>query len=58
VRKGDVTTFSGNGLSATLDLAKNKILQTEGATPLAPKQPISVNGQDIWTPLLTEALKP
>jgi hypothetical protein len=57
VRKGDVTTFSGNGLSATLDLAKNKILQTEGAAPLAPKQPISVNGQDIWTPLLTEALK-
>ena len=56
-RKGDVATLSGNGLSATLDLAKNKILKTAGATVLAPNQPISVNGQDIWTPLLTEALK-
>jgi len=52
-RKGDVATLSGNGLSATLDLAKNKILKTEGAAVLAPNQPISVNGQDIWTPLLT-----
>jgi hypothetical protein len=52
-RKGDVATLSGCGLSATLDLAKNKILKTEGAAVLAPNQPISVNGQDIWTPLLT-----
>lgn len=56
-QKGDVATLSGLGLSATIDLAKNKILKTEGASTLAPKQPISVNGQDIWTPLLTEALK-
>ena len=56
-RKGDVATLSGCGLSATLDLAKNKILKTEGAAVLAPNQPISVNGQDIWTPLLTGAQK-
>jgi hypothetical protein len=58
LQKGEVASLTGLGLSATIDVAKNKILKTEGASALAPKQPISVNGQDIWTPLLTEALKP
>lgn len=57
LQKGEVASLTGLGLSATIDVAKNKILKTEGASALAPKQPISVNGQDIWTPLLTEALK-
>jgi hypothetical protein len=56
-RKGETATLSGCGLSATIDLAKNKILKTSGEAPLAPKQPISVNGRDIWTPLLAEAAK-
>lgn len=56
-QKGDVATLTGGGLSATIDLAKNKILKTSGEAALAPKQPISVNGRDIWTPLLAEATK-
>ena len=56
-QKGEVATLSGCGLSASIDLSRNKILKTSGETKLAPGQPISVNGRDIWTPLLAEATK-
>jgi len=55
--RGAVATAEARGLSATIDVAANKIQRTGGGTTLAPGQPISVNGQDVWTPLLEEALR-
>ena len=43
-------------LSLKLDLTNNKVLESSGATPFSEKEILKVNGKDLWTPLLNEAL--
>ena len=55
--QGAEVTAEARGLSATIDVAGNKIRRTGGGATLAPGQPLSVNGRDPWSPLIEEALR-
>lgn len=44
-------------MAVALDLAKGKILRLEGAAPFPADKILSVNGRDLWRPIVEDALK-
>ena len=48
---------NGRAMAITLELAKGKVLGIEGAAPFPADKMLSVNGQDLWRPMVANALR-
>ena len=53
VRIGD----EEHAMTVALELAKGKILKLEGAAPFPADQALSINGHDLWRPMVEKALR-
>ena len=46
-----------HAMAVGLDFAKGKILKLEGSSPFPSDMIFSINGQDVWQPIVENALR-